>query len=132
MGVFSFGFYLISTIITTIINSKIDIEDKDKYKVYLFNYKNYFKEIDDQIIFEVFKIFIFIILSCIFNVLQFLTIKNLSANHVLITYSMLSIYNSILMDIQDIEISRLLIKISLLKSGFNLMLIDICKLSIQK
>jgi len=107
MGVFSFGFYLISTIITTIINSKIDIEDKDKYKVYLFNYKNYFKEIDDQIIFEVFKIFIFIILSCIFNVLQFLTIKNLSANHVLITYSMLSIYNSILMDIQDIEISRL-------------------------
>jgi len=107
MGVFSFCFYLISSIITTIISSTIDIEDKDKYKVYLFNYKNYFKEIDDQIIFEVIKIFIFIILSCIFNVLQFLTIKYLSANHVLITYAMLSIYNSILMDIQDIEITRL-------------------------
>jgi drug/metabolite transporter (DMT)-like permease len=107
VGVFSFCFNLISSLITTIISSKIDIEDKYKYKIYLFNYKNYFKEIDEEVTAELIKIFIFIIFGCIFNILQFLTIKYLSANHVLITYIMLSIYNSILMDIQDIEINRL-------------------------
>ena len=107
VGVFSFCFNLISSLITTIISSKIDIEDKYKYKIYLFNFKNYFKEIDEEVTAELIKIFIFIIFGCIFNILQFLTIKYLSANHVLITYIMLSIYNSILMDIQDIEINRL-------------------------
>ena len=107
VGVFSFCFNLISSLITTIISSKIDIEDKDKYRIYLFNFKNYFKETEEEVTAELIKMFIFIIFSCIFNILQFSTIKYLSANHVLITYIMLSIYNSILMDIQDIQINRL-------------------------
>ena len=105
VGIFSFGFKLISSIITTIIESYTDFNDRNK--IYLFNYKNYFEDIADNITLEIILILVYLVLSCISNILQFLIIKHLSANHLLITYVMFAIFNSISMKMQDIEITQL-------------------------
>ena len=105
IGVFSLCFNIIAAIMTIIIDYYFDIENRDE--LFIFNCKYYLVDINDNILKEIIIIIIFIILNSLFNVLEFLTIKNLSANHVLIAYVMLAIYNSILMKIQKIDIAQL-------------------------
>ena len=101
LGVFSFTFNLIASIITNII--EYNIKTEDKYKIYLFNYKYYYEEVDDHVLVEIILIFVFVILNGVYNILQLLTIKYLSPNHVLITDIMLAIYESILTTFTDVE-----------------------------
>ena len=101
LGIFSFTFNLIASIITNII--EYNIKTEDKYKIYLFNYKYYYEEVDDHALVEIILIFVFIILNGVYNILQLLTIKYLSPNHVLITDIMLAIYESILTTFTDVE-----------------------------
>lgn len=101
LGIFSFTFNLIASIITNII--EYNIKTEDKYKIYLFNYKYYYEEVDDHVLVEIILIFVFVILNGVYNILQLLTIKYLSPNHVLITDIMLAIYESILTTFTDIE-----------------------------
>ena len=82
LGIFSFTFNLIASIITNII--EYNIKTEDKYKIYLFNYKYYYEEVDDHVLVEIILIFVFVILNGVYNILQLLTIKYLSPNHVLI------------------------------------------------
>ena len=105
IGVFSLCFNLIATTITSVIEHHVDV--KDKNKIYLFSYKYYINAVDNNIWKEIILIFVFIVLNCIYNILQFLTIKYLSPNHVLVTYIMLAIYSSIVMKIQNVEMSLL-------------------------
>jgi len=105
IGVFSLCFNIIAAIMTIIIDYYFDIENRDE--LFIFNCKYYLDDINDNYVKEIIIIIIFIVLNSFFNVLEFLTIKNLSANHVLIAYVMLAIYNSILMKIQKIEITQL-------------------------
>ena len=100
-GIFSFTFNLIASIITNII--EYNIKTEDKYKIYLFNYKYYYEEVDDHVLVEIILIFVFVILNGVYNILQLLTIKYLSPNHVLITDIMLAIYESILTTFTDVE-----------------------------
>ena len=101
LGIFSFTFNLIASIITNII--EYNIKTEDKYKIYLFNYKYYYEEVDDHVLVEIILIFVFVILNGVYNILQLLTIKYLSPNHVLITDIMLAIYESILTTFTDVE-----------------------------
>ncbi len=101
LGTFSFTFNLIASIITNII--EYNIKTEDKYKIYLFNYKYYYEEVDDHVLVEIILIFVFVILNGVYNILQLLTIKYLSPNHVLITDIMLAIYESILTTFTDVE-----------------------------
>ena len=80
-----------------------NIKTEDKYKIYLFNYKYYYEEVDDHVLVEIILIFVFVILNGVYNILQLLTIKYLSPNHVLITDIMLAIYESILTTFTDVE-----------------------------
>ena len=110
LGIFSFIFNIIASIITTIVEFNIDVDDK--YKIYLFNYKYYLEEVDDHVLVEIILIFVLVILNGVYNILQLLTIKYLTQNHVLITYIMLAIYYSILTKFQDIETSSLTLTFS--------------------
>ena len=101
IGICSLIFNLIASIITTIVEFCLD--NDDKYKIYLFNYKYYLEDVDDHVLVEIILIFVFVILNAVYNILQILTIKYLSPNHVLITHVMLAIYYSILIKFQEIE-----------------------------
>ena len=105
LGIFSIIFNLIATIITSIVEYNINADDK--YKIYLFNYRYYLEEVDDHVLVEIILIFVFVILNGVYNILQLLTIKYLTPNHVLITYIMLAIYYTILTRFQDFEITSL-------------------------
>ena len=105
LGIFSLIFNIIATIITTIVEYNIDVDDK--YKIYFFNYRYYLEEVDDHVLVEVILVFVFVILNGVYNILQLLTIKYLTQNHVLITYIMLAIYYSILIKFQDIQTTLL-------------------------
>ena len=105
LGIFSLIFNIIYSTITSIIEYNIESEDKDK--IYLFNYRSYLEVVDDHVMVEIILIFLFLILNAVYNILQFLTIKYLSQNHVLIAYVMLAVYNSILTKFQEIEITSL-------------------------
>ena len=105
LGIFSFIFNIIASIITTIVEFNLNVDDK--YKIYFFNYKYYLEEVDDHVLVEIILIFVFIILNGVYNILQLLTIKYLTQSHVLITYIMLAIYYSILTKIQEIETTSL-------------------------
>lgn len=105
VGIFSLCFNLIATTITSLIEHYVDV--KDKNKLYLFSYKYYLKAVGNNIVKEIILIFVFVVLNCIYNILQFLAIKYLSSNHVLITYIMLAIYSSIIMKIQNVEMTLL-------------------------
>jgi hypothetical protein len=110
LGIFSFIFNIIASIITTIVEFNLNVDDK--YKIYFFNYKYYLEEVDDHVLVEIILIFVFVILNGVYNILQLLTIKYLTQNHVLITYIMLAIYYSILTKFQDIETSSLTLTFS--------------------
>ena len=103
LGIFSIIFNIITSLITTIVESSIEVDDK--YKIYYFNYKYYFEEVDDHVLVEIILVFVYVILNAVYNILQLLTIKYLSPNHVLISYIMLAIYYSILIKFQDIKMS---------------------------
>jgi hypothetical protein len=105
LGIFSFIFNIIASIITTIVEFNLNVDDK--YKIYFFNYKYYLEEVDDHVLVEIILIFVFIILNGVYNILQLLTIKYLTQSHVLITYIMLAIYYSILTKFQEIETTSL-------------------------
>ena len=105
LGIFSFSFNLIASIVISIIEYYISAEDR--YKIYLFNYRYYLEEVDDHVLIEIILVFVFVILNGVFNILQLLTIKYLSPNHVLITLIMLAIYESILTKFIDIETTNL-------------------------
>jgi len=105
LGIFSFIFNIIASIITTIVEFNINVDDK--YKIYFFNYKYYLEEVDDHVLVEIILIFVFVILNGVYNILQLLTIKYLTQSHVLITYIMLAIYYSILTRFQEIETTTL-------------------------
>ena len=105
IGVFSLCFNLIATTITSVTEHHVHL--KDKNILYLFSYKYYINDVDNNIGKEIILIFVFLVLNCIYNILQFLTIKYLSQNHVITTYIMLAIYNSILMKIQNVEMTLL-------------------------
>ena len=102
LGIFSFIFNIIASIITTIVEFNFNVDDK--YKIYFFNYKYY---LDDHVLVEIILIFVFVILNGVYNILQLLTIKYLTQSHVLITYIMLAIYYSILTKFQEIETTSL-------------------------
>ena len=105
VGIFSLCFNLIATTITSLIEHYVDV--KDKNKLYLFSYKYYLNAVGNNIVKEIILIFVFVVLNCIYNILQLLAIKYLSSNHVLITYIMLAIYSSIIMKIQNVEMTLL-------------------------
>ena len=105
LGIFSFIFNIIASIITTIVEFNLNVDDK--YKIYFFNYKYYLEEVDDHVLVEIILIFVFVILNGVYNILQLLTIKYLTQSHVLITYIMLAIYYSILTRFQEIETTTL-------------------------
>lgn len=105
LGIFSFIFNIIASIITTIVEFNLNVDNK--YKIYFFNYKYYLEEVDDHVLVEIILIFVFVILNGVYNILQLLTIKYLTQSHVLITYIMLAIYYSILTKFQEIETTSL-------------------------
>ena len=114
LGVFALCFNIIASIITSIIQYCIDVEDKNK--IYLFNYKYYLEDINSGILLEIISIIVFIILNTANSVLKFLTIKNLSANHYLITCVMLLIYSSITLKIQNVQVNQLTFILSIIFS----------------
>ena len=105
LGIVSLLFNIIASVVTTIVTIYVKVDGRDK--VYLFNYKYYLEEVDDHVMNEIILVIVFVILNGVYNILQFLTIKYLSQNHVLITYVMLAIYYSILIKFQDVEIKTL-------------------------
>ena len=106
LGVFSLCFNIIATIITTLLEYNVD--SKDKNKLYFFSYKYYINAVDNNNISkEIILVVVFLVLNCIYNILQFLTIKYLSPNHVLITYIMFAIYSSIIIKFQNVEMEQL-------------------------
>ena len=111
LGIFSLIFNIIASVITSIVSIYVKADGRDK--IYLFNYKYYIEEVDDHVLKEIILIFVFVILNGVNNILQLLTIKYLSQNHVLITYIMLAIYYSILIKFQDIKIKTLTFAISI-------------------
>ena len=112
LGIFSLISNIIASVITTIVSIYVTNDGRDK--VYLFNYKYYIEDVDDHVIKEIILVFVFTILNGVNNILQLLTIKFLSQNHVLITYVMLAIYYSILIKFQDIEIKTLTFAFSII------------------
>ena len=111
LGIFSLIFNIIASVITSIVSINVNVDGRDK--IYLFNYKYYIEDVDDHVLKEIILIFVFVILNGVNNILQLLTIKYLSQNHVLITYIMLAIYYSILIKFQEIEIKTLTFAISI-------------------
>lgn len=91
VGLSTFFFNLIISIIISIISSHL--ENKPKY---FFIYSEYFDEVSQNIVKEILIIIIYMILTGLHNIFQFLTIKHLSPNHVLITQIMLAFYCSIM------------------------------------
>ena len=102
LGIFSLISNIIASVITTIVSIHVTIDGREK--IYLFNYKYYIKDVNEHVVKEIILVFVFAILNGVNNILQLLTIKYLSQNHVLITYVLLAIYYSILIKFQDIEI----------------------------
>ena len=67
----------------------------------------YLEIVDDHVLVEIILVFVFLILNAVYYILQFLTIKYLSQNHVLITYIMYAIYNSILIKFGETDYENL-------------------------
>lgn len=95
VGLSTFTYNLIAAIIVTLISNYINND-------FFFNYIGYFGSIEIK---EIPLIFLYMILMGLYNIFQFLTIKNLSPNHPLITQIMLAFYTSILyLVFSDIEL----------------------------
>jgi hypothetical protein len=101
LGVSTFFYNLIISILTSIISKKIS--DDSKFKKYFFQYSDYFDEVSEEknVFLEIFLIILFIIFNGLYNIFQFITIKYLSPNHVLITQIMLAIYLTVINKITE-------------------------------
>lgn len=98
VGLSTFFYNLIAAIIVTIISNYID-KNNLLYQ-YLFTYLNYFKSISN-LLKEISLILLYMFLMGLYNIFQFLTIKNLSPNHPLITQILLAFYLSIFYSLND-------------------------------
>ena len=101
LGLSTFFYNLILSIIITIITNKID--ENDERRKYLFKYSDYFNNIQNILV-EIFIIFIFILLYGLYNIFQFITIKFLSPNHALITQLVLALYMTIISKVTGNEV----------------------------
>jgi hypothetical protein len=90
LGLFTFIYNLILSIITSVVAIKLQKKNK-----YLFKFSDYFGSVED-VPTEIFLIFIFVLLNGFYNILQFVIIKYLSPNHTLITQLVLAIYMTII------------------------------------
>ena len=93
LGLSTFCYNLIISLITTIIAKCLD--KGSEMRSHFFDYSNYFNDVDN-IISEIFLIFIFIIFNGIYNILQFVTIKFLTPYHALITQIILALYMTVI------------------------------------
>ena len=97
LGLSTSFFNLTTSIITTIISSTKYKDDNKKPKE-IFSYKDYFNEMKNYSIFiEILLILVFMVLNGLYNIFQFVAIKFLSPNHVLITQLILALYYSIIL-----------------------------------
>ena len=97
LGLSTSLFNLTALIITSIISTTKYDNDNSKPKV-IFSYKDYFKEMEKYSIFiEILLILAFMILIGLYNIFQFIAIKFLSPNHVLLTQFILSLYYAIIL-----------------------------------
>ena len=101
VGLSTFFFSLIISIIMTVISSFLE-----KKIEFIFSYSYYFEEISGNIFMEIIAIVIYMLLTGCYNIFQFLTIKNLSPSHSLITQILLaffcSLMNKLFMEMKDI------------------------------
>ena len=101
LGLTTFCYNLILSLITTIIAKCLH---EGKIRKHFFDYSNYFNDVDN-LISEIFLIFIFIIFNGLYNILQFVTIKYLSPYHTLITQIILALYMTVINKITGEDIS---------------------------
>jgi hypothetical protein len=81
----------------------------------VFSYKDYFNEMKNYSIFiEIFLILVFMILNGLYNIFQFVTIKFLSPNHVLITQLILALYYTIILQFTDNSINNITLIFSII------------------
>ena len=101
LGLFTFIYNLILSIITSVVAIKLQKKNK-----YLFKFSDYFGSVED-VPTEIFLIFIFVLLNGFYNILQFVIIKYLSPNHTLITQLVLAIYMTIITKFMKGKISNI-------------------------
>ena len=102
LGLTTFCYNLIISLISTVIAKSLD--KGTKMREHFFDYSNYFNDVNN-IISEIFLIFIFIIFNGLYNILQFVTIKFLSPYHTLITQLILALYMTVINKITGEKIS---------------------------
>lgn len=102
LGLSTFCYNLLISLITTIIAKCLD--KNTEMRSHFFDYSNYFEDVDN-IVSEIFLIFLFITFNGIYNILQFVTIKFLSPYHALITQIILALYMTVINKITGEKIS---------------------------
>lgn len=91
VGIFTFFINLIVSLIMTIIAHHL--ENKPDF---IFDYSDYFDSISGKLDKEIILIILYMFLTGLYNIFQFLTIKHLTPNHALITQIMLAFYCSVI------------------------------------
>ena len=114
LGLSTTFFNLTTSIITTIISYTKYNNNNKKPKV-LFSYKDYFNDMGNYSIFiEILLILVFMILNGLYNIFQFVAIKYLSPNHVLITQLILALYYSIILQFSPNNINTITLIFSII------------------
>ena len=114
LGLSTTFFNLTTSIITTII-SIIKYKDDNKKPKVVFSYKDYYNEMQNYSIFiEICLILVFMLLNGLYNIFQFVTIKFLSPNHVLITQLILALYYTIILQFTDNSINNITLIFSII------------------
>lgn len=114
LGLSTTFFNLTTSIITTIISYTKYNNNNKKSKV-LFSYKDYFNDMGNYSIFiEILLILVFMILNGLYNIFQFVAIKYLSPNHVLITQLILALYYSIILQFSPNNINTITLIFSII------------------
>ncbi len=91
VGIFTFFINLIISLIMTIIAHHLTNKPD-----FIFDYSDYFDSISGNVGREIYKIILYMFLTGLYNIFQFLTIKHLTPNHALITQIMLAFYCSVI------------------------------------
>jgi len=114
LGLSTTFFNLTTSIITAIISYTKYNNNNKKPKV-LFSYKDYFNDMGNYSIFiEILLILVFMILNGLYNIFQFVAIKYLSPNHVLITQLILALYYSIILQFSPNNINTITLIFSII------------------
>lgn len=114
LGLSTTFFNLTTSIITTFISYTKYNNNNKKPKV-LFSYKDYFNDMENYSIFiEILLILVFMILNGLYNIFQFVAIKYLSPNHVLITQLILALYYSIILQFSPNNINTITLIFSII------------------